>query len=470
MGRQKILVVTVLEDTQFTGKRVHFVGIGGISMSGLALMLQQAGALVSGSDWHLNAITDRLAAAGATLYEGHAAEHVGDAELVVYTAAASADNPELVEARRRGIPVWERAKLLGALMKRVPHSIGVAGTHGKTTTSSMVATIFVKAGRDPSIHLGAELPLIGGNARPGQGDVFITEACEYKDSFLSFPPTVAVLLNIDRDHLDYFHDLDHIERSFAKYVSLLPREGLAIGFGDDERVCRVLAGAPCPTSRYGYGPHCEWRIAGAETDAAGYPRFVLHHAQYGAVPVQLGIPGLHNCLNAAAAIATAAHFGIDPRAAAAWVGEYAGASRRFQRQGTLNGAPVIHDYAHHPTEVRATIAAVRPMTRGRVWCVFQPHTYTRTRLLFPELVEALATADRVILPDIYAAREPDDGLIHSAQVAQALAERGCDAQYEPDFDQICARLRAELQPGDTLLVLGAGDIVKLCDRLGCAEK
>ena len=449
----------------WNGKHVHFVGIGGISMSGLAMMLLDKGCRVSGSDWHLSPLTDKLAALGADIFQGHAAQQVHGADLVVYTAAAPQDNPELVEARRLNIPLWERARLLDHVMKQYPHSIGVAGTHGKSSTSSMIASIFVEAQLDPAVHLGAELPLIGGSARPGSGDVFITEACEYKDSFLLFPPTVAVILNIDNDHLDYFKDIDHIQASFAKYVSMLPQDGFAIGFGDDPRAREVVENARCAHTTYGYEPHNDWRISNADHDEKGCAHFDLTGPKGQFVRVAVGVAGMHNALNAAAALVTADRFGVDLQQAAASIAGYHGAGRRFQKAATVNGADVIHDYAHHPTEIKASLEAGRLITKGKLRCVFQPHTYTRTRLLFDPLVEALATADEVIMPDIYAAREAADGVTSSLKVVEALQAKGIPAVYQPDFAAISALLHEELQPGDVALILGAGDIEKLTHML-----
>jgi len=440
----------------------HFIGIGGISMSGLAEMLAQRGAEVSGSDRTDSPMLAKLRSEGIRCYVGHEASQVHGADAVVYTAAIPKDNCELLEAERLGIPGIYRGDLLGAWMKEYPVSVGICGTHGKSTCTSMCSTVLVQAGVDPSVHIGTELELIGGTTRLGQSGVFVTEACEYQDSFLDFFPTIAVVLNIEEDHLDYFSGIDQIRESFVRFIRLCPEtEGLAILNGDDPQTMQAGREAGRRSVTFGLGENCDYRAVDLRLKDGSYA-FSLIRRNEKIADVTLGVPGRHNVYNALAAIAACEACGVPAETAAELIAQYHGAARRFADGGTCCGARIVHDYAHHPTEIRATLSSARDNTKGDVWCVFQPHTYTRTKLLFDDFSEAFSQADHLLLADIYAAREPDPGDIHSRMLAEAVARKGHpDARYAGTMDHIAEILKKEVRPGDMILILGAGDIIKL---------
>jgi UDP-N-acetylmuramate--alanine ligase len=446
----------------FAGLRVHFIGIGGVSMSGLAEILISRGYTVSGSDRSENALTAKLRALGAEVYAGHRAGQERGAALIVKNAAIPDDNPELAAARAQGVPVMERTELLGQIMGEYRTAVGVCGTHGKTTTTSMLTTILTLTGRDPTAHIGSELALINGTTRTGSHDLFVAESCEYKDGFLRLSPTIVVMLNIDADHLDYFRDIDHIEQSFAAFADRLPADGLLIGNGDDARVCRIMAGCGRRWEAFGLGADNGWRAQDIASDANGCAGFTLRYPG-GSVPVRLSVPGRHNVMNALAALAAAAACGVSPDEAAPALAAYTGAARRFEKIGERGGALLYHDYAHHPTEVAATLAAARQKNPARLLCVFQPHTYTRTRMLFDAFTRCFDDADEVVLLPIYAAREPDPGDISSQMLSDAISMRpdGPPCRCAADFEDAAGIIRSLIAPGDIVLTLGAGDIEAL---------
>jgi len=451
----------------FKDKTIHFTGIGGISMSGLAAMLIEAGYSVTGSDQKESAVLDELRAMGIPCCIGHEPEFVEGAGLIVRTAAVLDTNPEIVHARELGIPVMERGTLLGQLMQSYEEVICVSGAHGKTTASSMVSTILQLAGKNPTIHLGGVLPLIGKATQVGSKDCFVAEACEYKDSFLRFFPTIAVILNIDADHLDYFKDIEAIEESFTRFVKLTPDDGLVLGNGDDPRVMKVMESAPCRCETFGFGEHCTWRVFNATQEHGKYT-FTLRYCDDDdfEVSVSLGVMGQHNVLNACAAIASAYHVGVSLEEAARLLTQFTGAQRRFEKAGDYHSANVFHDYAHHPTEIKATLAAARQMADKKLYCVFQPHTYTRTKALFHEFVESFDAADRLVLLDIYAARENNPGDISSQMLAEAIDKRGkTEVYYAESFDAAANLVRSWAAPRDVILTLGAGDIEKMSKLL-----
>ena len=441
-------------------KKVHFIGIGGISMSGLARILRTLGIAVSGSDRTNSEALNRLRLLGVDVFIGHKAGQHGDASLVVYTPAIAEDNPELSAARQANIPTIRRDELLGRIIRQYKTSIGIAGMHGKSTCTSMTATVLLECHKDPTIHIGAVLPSIGGSVRVGGNEFFVTEADEYKESFLKFPPTVAVLLNIDEDHLDYYRDINHIIEAFTKYVALLPAGGACIANGDDPLAVQVMKGAPCPGHTFGLGEDCEWRAVDIVADPQGCHRFTVLHNGERSGEVALSVPGRHHVYNALAAIAASVLCGVDPEQAAQALAHYVGAERRFMLVGAADGCEVYHDYAHHPAEIRATLEAAALRPHNRLWCVFQPHTYTRTKALFQQFASCFAKADQVVLTDIYAAREPDPGDIHSTQLCDAInGKLGAGrCRYAPTLADAAALVKAERQPGDLILTVGAGDI------------
>lgn len=445
---------------------IHFIGIGGISMSGLAEILLDEGFKVSGSDAHESPLTDRLEAKGAKIAYGQRAENITDEmELVVYTAAVHADNPEYAEVVRRGIPMLTRAELLGQMMKNYGHAVAIAGTHGKTTTTSMVTEILLAAEADPTISVGGILHSIGGNIRVGSSDLFVTEACEYTNSFLSFFPTMEVILNIEADHLDFFKDLDDIRHSFRLFAEKLDENGILVissDIRDYQEICQEL---PCKVITVGMAAGSDYRAEDIRYDAFARPTFTLMQGDQSLGQVTLGVPGEHNVYNALAAIAAAKELGISDDAIRAGLLAFGGTERRFEKKGEIGGVTVIDDYAHHPQEIAATLAAAKNYPHKKLWCVFQPHTYTRTKAFLDEFAQALSAADEVILADIFAARETDNLGISSRDIAERIEKLGTTAHYFPTFDEIETFILEHCGEGDLLITMGAGDIVKVGERL-----
>lgn len=448
---------------------VHFIGIGGISMSGLAEILLKEGFPVSGSDSHASALTEHLERAGARICIGQAASNIPeDCKLVVYTAAIHPDNPEYREAKRRGVPMLSRAELLGQLMRNYQTSIAVAGTHGKTTTTSMIASILLEEDADPTISVGGILPSIGGNIRVGGSEVFLTEACEYTNSFLHFFPTIGIILNIEEDHMDFFKDLNDIRRSFRRFAELLPVEGLLIINSDIPDYEEITEGLSCRVVTFGSSPDADYRAENTAYDTFGHPSFDLIRKieKDGRRPrFSLKVPGEHNVCNALASIALADALRIPEAAVEKGLLSFTGTDRRFQYKGEVNGVTIIDDYAHHPTEIRATLHAAAHYPHRELWCVFQPHTYSRTKAFLKEFAEALSLADHVVLADIYAARETDTLGISSRDLERELAALGADVYYFPTFAEIEKFLSEKCMHGDMCITMGAGDVINIGEDL-----
>ena len=434
------------------GAGICLVGIGGISMSSLAFALQRRGARVWGSDRSENTMTRRLEDAGIRVVHQHRGDTVEGADLVVRTAAVHDDNPEIRRARELGIPVLERAEAWGAIMRQYRDVICIAGCHGKSTTTGIASHIALAAELDPSVMIGAELPVIDGNYRIGTGNLFVAEACEYCDSFLRFPPTVAVINNIEEDHLDYFEDLAAIKRSFRRFAELVPAAGTVCANRDDANTRDTLAGYAGRILWFGLGEGCDV-TARDITLEGGFPAFTLVLPET-ACRVRLKIPGQYNIYNALAAAAAFTALGTDPAAIAAGIEAFGGIARRFERVGEVNGAPVVDDYAHHPTALRDLLTAVRDMGYQRVICVFQPHTYSRTAALYEEFKASLSLADIVLLADVYAAREQNLWGVDMGRMAAEIP----GAEYHDSFEKLADRVRELARPGDIVLTVGAGDI------------
>ena len=445
---------------------VHFIGIGGISMSGLAEVLLQEGFTISGSDSQQSELTRHLEEKGATVFYGQTADNIKPGiDVVVYTAAIHPDNAEFAAARSAGIPMLTRAELLGEIMRNYKTAIAVAGTHGKTTTTSMISMILLEAQADPTISVGGILPEIGGNIRVGRSDLFLTEACEYTNSFLSFFPTVDVILNIEEDHLDFFKDLADIRHSFHRFAELLPAHGLLVMNGDIKNIDEITDSVDADLVTYKVSGEADYTASDITYDRQGCASFTLVHKGTPVGPVELHVPGIHNVSNALAALATTMELGFDFKTASEGLAMFHGTDRRFEYKGEVGGVTIIDDYAHHPTEIAATLKSAAHYPHKKLWCIFQPHTYTRTKALFSEFAEALAHADHVILADIYAARETDTLGISSTQLADAVKEHGCDATYLPSFAAIEEFVTTHCQPGDLLITMGAGDVVKIGEQL-----
>jgi len=449
----------------FNGCRIHFVGIGGISMSGLAEILLKRGYAVTGSDLRESHITQKLRKKGAKVFIGHDSTNVQGAQLVVHTAAVKEDNPEIQEARKRNIPVIDRATLLGQVMEAYPYSIAVSGTHGKTTTTSMLSTVLLRANLDPTILVGGELDAIGGNVRVGSSPYFITEACEYVESFLHFKPYLAIILNIDADHLDYFKDIDHIYQAFTKFAHLVPQNGYAVGCIDDPLVAKLLSQLQCNTVSYGINGPSDWKACDIHYSTQGTACFKAYYRGEYVGDVALSVPGKHNVYNALAATAAAHALGIPFEVIKEALADYRGTHRRLEFKGKRGDVTIIDDYAHHPTEIKATLETVQYYPHNRIWCVFQPHTYTRTKKLFNLFVHAFKQADRLIITDIYAAREKDTGEIHSRDLVKAIQQTGQPCMYLQTFEEIVDYLKDNISPGDIVITVGAGDVYRVGDML-----
>ena len=443
-----------------SGAHIHFIGIGGISMSGLAQIALQMGYKVTGSDRAKSHITDKLEALGAVIYEGHASQNVDDADLCVHTAAVKMDNPEMAQAVSKGIRLIDRAEFLGALMKNYTHAVGVSGTHGKTTTTSMLAHALINAELDPTISVGGELDIIDGNIRTGGSDFFVTEACEYTNSFLKFYPTVALITNIEEDHLDFFSGIEEIRESFRNFAELTAGKGDVVALGSDENIKIALDGADLRITTYGMTDEFDYYPKNI-VYKAGYPAFDVYKNGELVCHLELNVPGEHNILNSLATVAVCAIMGADTEKSARGIETFKGTHRRFERKGTVNGAIVLDDYAHHPTEIRATLKAAKDFEHNRVICIFQPHTYSRTRTLWDDFVNAFDDADELILTSIYAARELPDGVTTSEKLTEAIREKGINASYIEDFSEIAEYIKKTASDGDIIFTMGAGNVTDI---------
>jgi len=445
---------------------IHFIGIGGISMSGLAEILLAAGFRISGSDAKCSDLTQALEEKGATIYYGQRAENITDAiDLVVYTSAIHPDNPEFMAMQEKGIPSLSRAELLGQMMKNYKNSIAISGTHGKTTTTSMISEILLQAKTNPTLSIGGILKTINSNYLVGGTDYFVTEACEYTNSFLSFFPTIGIILNIEEDHLDFFKDLADIRHSFRKFAQLLPQDGALIISGDIEHYMEIANDLPCRVITFGKTKASTYYPGEIHYNEFGAAEFTCYGPQGYTLPVVLGVPGEHNVYNALSAIALAKTLLIPDDIILGALEGFHGPGRRFEHKGTIGGVTIIDDYAHHPTEITATLSAAKHYPHKTTWCVFQPHTYTRTKSFLKEFAQALTLADKVILADIYAARETDTLGISSETLQDEIRFLGQECYYFPSFDEIENFLLENCTCGDLVITMGAGDVHKIGENL-----
>ena len=448
-------------------RRIHCIGIGGIGLSGIAEILLSRGYEVSGSDMRESDITEKLIGDGAKVYLGHRAKNVEGADLVVYTVAVGDDNPELARARELGIPTVTRAQALGALMDEYDRSIAISGTHGKTTTTAMISLILKEAGKEPTISVGGNLDEIGGNFYVGKKDYFVTEACEYRDSFLELKPNIEIILNIDSDHLDYFKDVEHIARSFNQFAHLVPESGTVIAYDANPFVRSVIEGLPNAVT-FGLSTGSDYYASNISFDNEGMPGFDVNHGGETLCRIELSVPGEHNILNALAAFACCHLMGIDMDGIVSTLHSYKGIHRRFDVLGrTTDNIRVIDDYANHPTEIKATLAAVKNMKHNDLWCLFQPHTYTRTLALLEEFSEAFTAADKVVLAEIYAAREKNIYKISSKTLMNRIREHDPEAEvyYFKNFEDIAHFVYDNAEEGDLVLTMGAGDIYRVGEMI-----
>ncbi|MCI8337699.1 MAG: UDP-N-acetylmuramate--L-alanine ligase [Lachnospiraceae bacterium] len=445
----------------------YFIGIGGISMSGFARLLLENGFTIKGSDSQKSNITERLVSLGIDIVYGQKSENITkDIDFIVYTAAIHPDNPEYAAAKRLGIPMMERAVMVGQVMKNYKNAIGISGTHGKTTTTSMLTHIFLTAEKDPTISVGGILDAIGGNIRIGKSENFITEACEYTNSFLNFFPTAEIILNVDADHLDFFKDLDDIRQSFRKYTRLLPKDGVLAINSDIPDLDYFTAGLSCQVITFGLENSAEYGADNIRFDESGRGIFELvHQGKPTGDTIHLSVPGEHNVSNALSVIALSRYYGISMAKIKDGLESFVGTERRFEKKGTFQGVTVIDDYAHHPTEIQATLHAAERYPHNHLWCVFQPHTYSRTKALLKEFAQVLSQAENLILTDIYAAREKDPGDISSRTLQEEIKKLGKEAIYLSTFEDVEKFLLKNCVDGDLLITMGAGNVVAIGEEL-----
>ncbi len=445
---------------------VHFIGIGGISMSGLAEILLSRKFPVSGSDSHESALTDQLAAQGAVIHYPQMAENItDDIDVVVYTAAIHPDNPEFRAAQEKNLPMLTRAQLLGEIMRNYKEAINVSGTHGKTTTTSMITEILLEAHKDPTVSVGGMLKDIGGNIRVGGQETFVVEACEYTNSFLSFFPTIEVILNVEADHLDFFKDIDDIRHSFKLFAEKLPEDGLLVINKDIKHSEYFTQELKCRVVTFGHEKDADYTANFISYDKFAHPSYTLFYKGEELARVELGVTGEHNIYNSLAAVAVARSLDIPMEVILRGLKRFTGTDRRFQKKGSVNGFTIIDDYAHHPQEIAATIEAAKKYPHRKLWIVFQPHTYSRTAALLDDFAGALSQADEIVLADIYAAREKNTIGISSDDLRKHMLEQNTNVYYIPKFEDIEDFLLQHVEEGDVLITMGAGDIYKVGDDL-----
>ncbi len=444
------------------GSHIHMIGIGGISMSAIANMLLYFGYTVSGSDRTKTNLTDRLEQLGVTVYEGQGRDNITSPDLVCYTAAIAKDNPELLRAKELNIPCLERAQLLGQLMTLYRYPLAVAGTHGKTTTTSMLSLILLAADLDPTILVGGELSQINGNYKIGGKDYLVCEACEYVESFLNFRPYLSIITNIEADHLDYFGNLSNIITAFEKFARLNSPLGHIIVCSDDKNTQSIVQNIKTSVIKYAIkDEEADFIAKNIRNNDAGGASFDIYHKGELFVSLDMHSPGEHNVYNATAAAAAAFALGVSTDGIKRGLEEFGGTKRRFERLGEFEGLTVIDDYAHHPTEIEATLKTAKSLGYGNVWCIFQPHTYSRTIGLFDDFKEVLPLADKLIITDVYSAREKYTGAVHSCDLVRATPK----AVYMNDFGAIARYIKKNAKQGDLVLTVGAGDVFKIGKEL-----
>ncbi len=447
-------------------QRVHFVGMGGIGTSGVARILLSAGKEVSGSDMEDGPLLKELRALGATTFTGHRQENLPKGvEAVVVSSAVPEDNPEVFEARQRKIPLLTYSEALGSLMEQ-RFGIAVAGTHGKTTTSAMIAWILKQAGKEPGFVIGGEIPLLGGNSGAGQGKYLVAEACEYKRNFLSLRPKVAVVTNIEEDHLDYYRDLVEIESAFLEFLDLLPDNGFAVLCGENRNLAEIAGRLDKNFFTYGF-KNADYRAQEIKLEKDG-SRFTVSFGNERLSSVLLRTPGRHNVLNSTAAFAVCHLLGLEPKTIAAGLGSFSGVRRRLEFKGKYRSAVVLDDYGHHPSEITATLSAVRQFyPQGKIFAVFQPHQYSRTRFFLKDFARSFVLADEVIVPEIFFVRDSEESRrsISSRDLVKELSREGKKASFLPLFEDVVSYLKENVGEGDVVLTIGAGPVYRIADGL-----
>ncbi|ONI46755.1 UDP-N-acetylmuramate--L-alanine ligase [Candidatus Epulonipiscioides saccharophilum] len=444
---------------------IHFIGIGGISMSGLAEIMLTQGHKVTGSDMTKSDITNHLESLGIEVGL-HSKDNINkDIDLVVVTAAIHEDNEELIYAKELGLEIMSRSKFLGHLMEAYKYPICISGTHGKTTTTSMLADILLHSKKNPTITVGGILDSIGGNIRIGGADYFLTEACEYCNSFLDFKPIVGVILNIEEDHMDFFKDLDQIKDSFFQFANLIPRDGLLViedtALENTPQIKQISA----PIETFGLDEHANWFASNIIFDENARPSFDVYHNNEFLFNLKIGLTGMHNILNTLSIIATCNYLNIDLSSITEELINFSGARRRFEICGKIHDITLIDDYAHHPSEIRATLNTLKKYPHNEIYIVFQPHTYSRTKAFLSEFAEALGTYGHIILTEIYAARESNPGDVRVEDIVDLMKEKDVDAIYLESFDEITNHLLSIAEPGDLIVTMGAGNVNQIIDMI-----
>ena len=446
--------------------KIHMVGIGGVSMSGIAEILVNFGFKVTGSNNVETETTKKLKQAGLIVTIGHNESNITDQDVVVYSAAIKQDNPELVKAKSKNIPIIERADFLGELTRCYEDTITISGTHGKSTTTSMVSMCFLEALKDPSIQVGADIKALDGNYKVGNSEYFIIEACEYVESFLKFSPKSEIILNIDNDHLDYFKNFDNIKKAFIKYVKLLPDNGLLVVNGDDKNALDLTNFTKAKTLTYGItNKNTDFFAVNIVFNNDGFPEFDVYSKESFYGRIKLSVTGMHNVLNALGCIALCDFYGIKLETIQKALKKFTGANRRFEFKGKVNNASIYDDYGHHPTEIVATAKALMNKKYNKSWVIFQPHTYSRTCELLDDFAKALLNFDNIIVLDIYAAREKNTYGISSEDLVNKICKLGKDAKYIPDFDNCVKFLKENVEPNDIILTQGAGTVTEIGSKL-----
>ena len=463
--QERMIALSTPHIHDFKNKQIHMIGIGGSSMSGLAEMLKQKGYFITGSDNLETYTTKHLREVGIPVTIGHNAKNVENADLVIYTIAISADNPERVAVTNLNIPNMERATLLGQLMEGFETAVGISGAHGKTTTSSMLSQIMMETGMNPSIHIGGSLDAIGGSTHIGTENTFITEACEFNASFLQLNPTIAVILNIDADHLDFFRDIEHIQDTFGEFLKRLPADGIAIGNGEDSRVQTLFSKLSQKSYNFGLKPENDYYPKNLSYDELGNASFALYFQKQHLGNVKLQVGGEFQVYNALAALATAHRLGADMQKACEVLANFVGAHRRFELTGVIDGVKLYHDYGHNPAEMQNILSVAKKHPHNRLWAVMQPHTFSRVKRLFNDYLTCTKDADITLVTDIYAAREKDPGDIFATQIVEGMKENGINAIHTPTFNDTEAYLRANWQEGDLVLTMGCGNINQLNEQM-----
>lgn len=454
------------QNTLLDKKKLHFIGIGGISMSGLAEIIYNKGYQVTGSDRKHSITTDHLEQLGISIYYGHDANNIEeDVDLIVYTAAIHEDNPEIQAAKARGIELMTRSVFLGLLMHHFDYPICVSGTHGKTTTTSMLSHALLSADLDPTISVGGILKGINGNIRIGHSKYFVTEACEYCDSFLDFFPRVGIILNIEEDHLDYFKDIHQIRDSFQKFSKKIPQDGFLAINGEIDDLDSFLAPLSCQVETFGFSEKDNWTAKNITFNEKACASFDVYYNGQFMKHLTLHVTGKHNVLNALSVCSVCHHLGLDLEALNQGLKDFNGADQRFEIKGNVNGVTLVDDYAHHPTEISATLDVASQYPHNNLYVVFQPHTYTRTRAFLDDFAKALTKGENVIITDIYAAREKDPGDISAKDIVIKMQDLGKEALYMSDFNEIASYLKEHASSGDVIITMGAGNVNQIASLL-----